>query len=310
MLDAAESPPEAVAALLADIAQRHPRSHRGALEARQLDAPAFDRTTARFVRWLTQARGPGGLADAVDAYAEFCAAVNLAQARYEASGAYPNKTHADCLDALYGTDAMHGYLWGVYLTTVLWPHHLRLLTEYERQFVAHLPAGARVAELACGHGGWGLHALAERSDLTLQGWDIAPAGIEIATGLAKAAGLSGRAAYRRADVLALPADAGPVDAVVCCFLLEHLDEPAALMNAVATLLPPGGVAWVTGALTAAQSDHIYEFVRESELVLLAEQAGFSVTSTMSAHPPRTLPRARFLPRSMALVLRRRAGPGR
>ena len=63
---------------------------------------------------------------------------------------------------------------------------------------------------------------------------------------------------------------------------------------------------MTGALTAAQVDHIYEFRRESELVAMSEEHGLRVLETLSAAPKRTLPKARFVPRSMALIVQKRA----
>lgn len=302
--------PPRVARLLADVADRHPRARRGVEEARAADPVYFDRTAERLLTWLETARGPAGMAAAVDAYVGFSGTVNLAQARYEQTEAYPHKSHADCLADLYATPAMHEYLWGVYLTNVLWPHHLRLSATFEDAFVPHVPTDGRVVELAFGHGAWGISALHARTDLTLIGYDVAPAGIEIATQVAEAAGVSARADHRLGDATALPDDTEPADAVICCFVLEHLDDPTALMHQIAKLLPADGIAWVTGALTAAQPDHIREFRRESELVRLAEETGFRVEASWSLGPPRTLPRAKFLPRSMAMVLRRRRGQWR
>ena len=71
------------------------------------------------------------------------------------------------------------------------------------------------------------------------------------------------------------------------------------------LVIPGGKAFLTGALTAAQIDHIYEFRYESEFVALAEHHGFRVLEMRSAGPTRTLRGARFLPRSAALILQKR-----
>jgi hypothetical protein len=84
-----------------------------------------------------------------------------------------------------------------------------------------------------------------------------------------------------------------------------LEQPEKLFAVLRHLLRPGGQAFLTGALTAAQVDHIYEFRYESELVKMAEDAGLRVTDTFSGAPRRTLPNARFLPRSMLLVMRRR-----
>jgi hypothetical protein len=64
---------------------------------------------------------------------------------------------------------------------------------------------------------------------------------------------------------------------------------------------------VTAALTAAEIDHIHEFRRESQIVAMAEDAGFRVVSTLSASPRSIRHDATFLPRSMALVLQKRGG---
>ncbi len=63
-------------------------------------------------------------------------------------------------------------------------------------------------------------------------------------------------------------------------------------------------AFITGVLTAAQIDHIYEFREESELVRMCELNGLRVLETLSASPRRTLPKARFLARSMALLVQK------
>jgi hypothetical protein len=97
----------------------------------------------------------------------------------------------------------------------------------------------------------------------------------------------------------------PVDAAISSFLLEHLETPSALLENIAQNMKPNGFAFVTGALTAAEIDHITEFRRESELITLAEDAGFRVIATLSSGPPRFSPKLRFMPRSMALLLQKR-----
>lgn len=287
--------------LFAYLAERHPRSVRGVEEARAVDPLRFAAIAERMLGWAERAREGDAIAACADAFARFSSDVNLAQARYEVDGAYPHKTHAECEAELYGQPQMADYLWGVYLTNFLWPHHLELSMWFEDRFVAALPEGARIVELAPGHGGWGLTALHARADATLVGYDISPSSIAIATKLAEAAGVGARAQYRRADATQLAVTA---DAAICCFLLEHLEQPQRVFEVLAAALPPKGRAFVTGALTAAQVDHIFELRHESELCLLAERAGFRVVETRSLAPLRTLPRAKFLPRSMGLLVER------
>jgi ubiquinone/menaquinone biosynthesis C-methylase UbiE len=163
-----------------------------------------------------------------------------------------------------------------------------------------------VVELAPGHGGWGLWALHRVPQTHLQGFDISASSIAIANALSRAAGLADRTHYVQLDALSLLQASSPqANACICCFLIEHLEEPSRLLQTLAHVLEPGGMAFLTGALTAAQVDHIYEFRRESELVTMAEDAGFRVLETLSVTPTRLLPNARFTPRSMALLLKKR-----
>ena len=296
-----------VDALVETVRQHHRRSLTGIEESRASSPEDFERIAGTYLRWCADALGPDALARVSDAFARFSSDVNLAQGRYEIAGRYENRSYEECRRAVYDAhDTMTDYLWGVYLSNFLWVHHLELMRFFEDSFLSRLTSARRVLELAPGHGGWGLWALHRLPQLSLQGHDISATSVEIASRLAAAAGLSARARYTQDDALALLERPSPdADACICCFVVEHLEQPARLLDAIAHALKPGGVAFFTGALTAAQVDHIFEFKRESELVQLAEDAGLRVLQTLSVAPPRRLPKARFVPRSMALILQRR-----
>jgi ubiquinone/menaquinone biosynthesis C-methylase UbiE len=297
-------PGSLVESLFADIAERHPRNRKGIEEAREIDPERFDATAERYLGWLRDARGEGWLARSVDAYAQFSGDVVMAQARYEASGAYAHDSFEKAHDEVYSQrDVMDDYLWGVYLTNFLWAHHMEIMRFFQERFVAPLADDAKLVEIAPGHGGWGVYALHARPGATLQGFDISPSSIAIASSIAGAAGVADRASYQRRNALDLASmPEACADGLICSFLVEHLEEPDRLFAVIGKLLRPGGTAFVTGVLTAAQIDHIYEFRRESELVLLAEKNGMRVRETLSVSPKRILPRAKFLPRSMAMAL--------
>jgi hypothetical protein len=87
--------------------------------------------------------------------------------------------------------------------------------------------------------------------------------------------------------------------------MEHLEEPQLLLQNMASNLETRGYAFITAALTAAEVDHISEFRHESEIVSMAEEAGFRVFSMYSAAPLSHPDSHRFLPRSLALVLQKR-----
>lgn len=292
--------------LLNDIETRFPHLLPGVNESMAVADNRFQEMTQTFLEWVENSQGSGAISAAVDAYAGFTMDVNLAQYRYEKSGSYENKSFSDVESSHYSCDeTMHEYLLGVMLSNVLWAHHLDLSIYFEDRFLAALPQDAHFLEIAPGHGAWGLWALRRLQQATLEGFDISAASIEISTGLAKAAGMAHRTRYTRRNALDLALlSSDSFDAAICSFLLEHLEQPEKIFEVIRHVLKPNGLAFVTGALTAAQIDHIFEFRQESELVLMAEQAGLRVIDTRSTNPSRRLPGARFTPRSMALIVRR------
>lgn len=292
--------------LFAYAEKHHPRSITGLRESRSLNTQAFARIAGEYLLWCEAARGETGIYAAVDAFARFSSDVNLAQARYELTGHYENKSFSECYEMVYDqSETMSEYLWGVYLSNFLWAHHLDLMQFFEERFLRKLSPQSRLVEIAPGHGGWGLWALKNLPQATLKGFDVSSTSIEIANSLASASGLSDRANYEVLDAVELYKVPSPQSqACICCFLVEHLERPTELMKSIAHVVEPGGLAFFTGALTAAQVDHIYEFKNESELVFLAEQAGFRVLESRSVAPNRLLHNAKYLPRSMALIMKK------
>ncbi len=293
--------------LFAYIETHHPRNLRGMVEARNVDPQAFDDIAERFLTWGVAALGDEFMKRSADAFVDFSNDVILEQGRYEITGHYTNSSFEECRNTVYGKrEVMDHYLWGVYITNFLWKHHMEITLFFKDRFLTRVPDNAHFIEIAPGHGGWGVWALHNRKDADLEAYDISPSSIHIASSISRAAGVADRAKYTERNALDLDAlEENSADALICSFLVEHLEDPNKLFEVIGHLLKPGAFAFVTGALTAAQIDHIYEFKRESELLLLAEANGMRVVEMFSGAPERTLPRAKQLPRSMAMLLQRR-----
>ena len=291
--------------LLTYMEENHPRLSVGVREAEHVAPEWFRRVGNQLMDWALGVLGEDGVATVAHGFAQFTSDVNWAQGRYEIAGEYENKSYAEVYDSHYSQkEAMESYLWGVCLSNVLWPHHVELGVHFETRFLPRLCEKPEIIEIAPGHGAWGLLTLKSSAGSRLRGFDISETAIETSTAMAQAAGLADRTSYEVRDALDL-AKLEPqcADAVVCSFVLEHLEQPEKVFATIAHLLRPKGVAYVTGALTAAQVDHIYEFKYESELVAMAESQGCRVVESASFNPSRVLRNARFIPRSMALILR-------
>lgn len=291
--------------LLAYVAEHHPMNLRGLQEAREVSPADWDAVAEQFLGWAAGVWGDEGWQDrCIPAFVRFSSDVIFAQARYEADGHYENSSFAECNEHVYSQrDVMDDYLWGVFITNFCWSHHMELSLFFRDRFLARLPGAPAIVEIAPGHGGWGVWALSNRPDARLQGFDISPSSIAIASSVAKAAGVSDRVTYTERNALDLATmPTASADAVICSFLIEHLEDPGLLVANIANLLKPGARGYLAGAITAAQVDHIYEFKTESELVVLCEKHGLRVVETLSVAPKRTLRKAQYLPRSMGLIL--------
>lgn len=256
-------------------------------------------------QWAENYIGPGFEKVLADGYATFVVDVNRSQVEYERLGRYRHNKYAEVYAKVYDNrDHMEKYHWGVYVTTFAWAHHLRLYKFFRDCFLNLLSQGGELVELGAGSGIWAMLTLRQRPHWRILGVDISSTSIEHANRMVQVNGLADRMVLKRGNALTYERST-PADAVVSCFLLEHLEQPEQLVDSVSRNLKIGGYAFLTAALTASETDHIYEIKRESEVVLLAEERDLRVVSLYSTSPnghPRV---NRFLPRSVGYVMQKR-----
>ncbi len=115
---------------------------------------------------------------------------------------------------------------------------LRLLAPWVRNV-----AGRRVLDVGCGHGLYSLD-LARRG-AALVGCDLDGPALTDARQAVQRLGLDGRALFLVADGAALPLPNGQFDLAVCNCVLEHIADDGAALAAMARLLRPGGVLYLS-----------------------------------------------------------------
>lgn len=241
-----------------------------------------------------------------DGYSYFVLDVNKSQMNYEKNGAYVNKSYKEVYDSTYDNkEHMLKYHWGVYATTFTWAHHL-LIYKFFKDFYISLFDDSKIhlLELGSGSGIWGMILMNIMQNAQISGVDISKVSVGLSREMSQKNGFGNRCTYIVDDALSFKSDT-KYDGAISCFLLEHLETPEQLLNNLCENIISGGYAFVTCALTAAEIDHIYEFQRESEVIGMAENAGFRVIASFSSAPDHYIKENKFLPRSMALVLQKR-----
>jgi SAM-dependent methyltransferase len=106
--------------------------------------------------------------------------------------------------------------------------------------------GASVLEAGCGVGAQTAILCAKSPLARFTSVDVSGASIELARGLLAGAG---NVTLSVADVFDLPFEDGSFDHVFCCFLLEHLAEPARALLCLKRVLREGG------SITVIEGDH-------------------------------------------------------
>lgn len=154
-------------------------------------------------------------------------------------------------------------------------------------------AGKRILDLGCG-GGLLAEAMAER-DAHVTGADLSAELITAASRHASERGFDIDYVHGDAETLLKSGGAGKFDAVTCLEMLEHVDDPGAVVGACTKLVRPGGdivfstlnrtlEAWllaivgaeyVTGLLPRGTHDYA-RFIRPAELAACARDCGLDV----------------------------------
>lgn len=284
--------------------KQFPIMMRSVEEARAIKPQLVDHYFEECLNWLVKIYGKEVIVNIVEGYALFTMEVNKSQVGYERRGKYEFSTFAEVNTHIYQhMEYMHNYYWGIFAILFCWSHYVEMMDFYLSRFISKLTAG-NLIEVAPGHGAWGIIAVNSCAGLNLEGFDISPASLALAPKMALGAGLDTRCVYKVEDATKLSHSGKQYDAAICTFMLEHIENPGQFLIDFAISLKPNALAFVTLALTAAEPDHIYEFKKESEAILFAENAGFELLESRIARPSRQLAKAKFIPRVQAMILKK------
>jgi 2-polyprenyl-3-methyl-5-hydroxy-6-metoxy-1,4-benzoquinol methylase len=242
----------------------------------------------------------------IDGYKAFVADVNRSQMKYEKTEAYMNASYEEVFKNVYdNAEFMERYHWGVYITTFAWEHHLELHKYFNENFLDLLPdKELQAIDLGTGSGIWSMFIADRNRKWKTTGIDISEKSVALTQKFIECNHFSENITIQSGDALSYKTDELN-DFGVSCFLIEHLENPINLLKNLYQNLKPGAYAFVTAALTAAEIDHIFEIKKESDLIVMAEDAGFRVMSSYSAAPKNYPEKLKFLPRSMGMVLQKK-----
>ncbi len=214
------------------------------------------------------------LLDALDGYAEFANDSMRNQVFYEKTGRYRATSYDEVRETCY-YDEEHmtrRYLPGMWLSHHLWPQHYHMLHGFETSLLPRVREARLFFEVGVGCGMYSKRTLELLPDVHGVGFDISRFSLDYTMGMLKAFRLDGRYRPEQRDIRFGYERA--CDFLICQEVLEHLENPAEFCEWLYALVRPGGHAYITAALNAAHSDHIFLFSAPAELEAMVRAAGF------------------------------------
>jgi len=213
------------------------------------------------------------LAFGVECYLALSADMVEERKKFLRTGGYSNTSYKAVEEKVYGRpEVMEYHMHGLALAQFLWPEQYERL----RFFCDHLPGYAATArsylEIGGGHGLYTKTALAllppgTRIDLV----DISASSLKLARQMIQ----SDAVTFTLRDLFEYES---PVryDLISIAEVIEHVEDPIAMMRRVGALLAPDGTVFATTPINAPMIDHIYLFRTVDEIRALLARAGFVV----------------------------------
>jgi SAM-dependent methyltransferase len=224
------------------------------------------------------------LVASVEGYSRFALESLRLQARFEKERVYANTSYAEASKNVYANDdyMRSCYLPGLLLSHYLWPHHFRQSRHFEQSFVDRIRRRdvREFADVGIGTGFYSRSLLTAIPTIHGVGYDVSPSSKAFTESHVAAFGAADRYRVELGEVGAIPVRL--TDCLVSVEVLEHLEDPPAFLRALRAMLAPGGTAYITAALNAANADHIYLYRTADEVKSHIEQAGFVVEEYFSA----------------------------
>jgi 2-polyprenyl-3-methyl-5-hydroxy-6-metoxy-1,4-benzoquinol methylase len=232
------------------------------------DAEAF---LDRYEKWLI-ARG-SSMERAVDHYLQMLADVQYETVRFIQTGAYSSHSFEEVNQRVYARpEVMEYYMHGLLLSQFLWKHHYLTLTFFREALTSMSGTIASYLEVGGGHGLFLSEAIRiNGGEVKYDLIDISEASLEMTRSMVGTKEVN----FMLKDVFAHQVTA-VYDWITMGEVLEHVEDPVALLKHVGTFLKPTGRLFLTTPTNAPAIDHIYLFRNADEIREVIHTAGLAI----------------------------------
>jgi SAM-dependent methyltransferase len=182
------------------------------------------------------------------------------------------------------------YLPGMYVSHYVWPQHYHMQRGFHDLLLPRVRKSNLFFEVGVGCGVYSKLTLSALPGVRGVGFDISQFALDYTGWMLGRFGLGGRYHLENRDIR--HGFSEQCDFLICQEVLEHLENPGQFCQWLADMVKPGGHAYITAALNAAHSDHIYLFNNPGELEAMVRTAGLQPLHSQEEFAPGWKPRSK------------------
>jgi 2-polyprenyl-3-methyl-5-hydroxy-6-metoxy-1,4-benzoquinol methylase len=210
---------------------------------------------------------------AVECYLKVVSDMVYEQVRFMETGEYSNKSFKDVYRRVYNNpEVMLYHMHGLLLSQILWQQHYKTLSFFTETLPQFKDTIKSYLEIGGGHGFFISEALQIlNKDASFALVDISQSSLDIAKKFIE----SSKVNYVLQDIFSFKSEQ-KYDFIAMGEILEHVEQPLALLNIANSLLSNNGIIFITVPANAPAIDHIYLFKNDGEIREIINSAGFEV----------------------------------
>ena len=238
------------------------------------DSRQLARASAFFARYKSHIETAGRTLEyGLDCYLKLVARMVHERMEFLRSGKYASSSFAEVEKQIYSNpDVFEYHMHGLVFAQFFWPEQAARFRFFSEHIGAELAHAKNYLEIGGGHALYLLEASDQAPpDLKLTLLDISESSMKLARGIARGLPVE----FRLMNIFEYVPDTR-FDFITLGEVLEHVEDPRALLEVVRQLLAPGGHAFISSPANSPTIDHIYLFHSAEEIRTMLNECGFTV----------------------------------
>jgi SAM-dependent methyltransferase len=214
----------------------------------------------------------------IDCYLRLCEAMKEERLNFIRNECYSSTSFAEVAERVYhNPDVMRYHMYGLVLGQFLWPDQYHRYSFFCDTLPGYAPHVRNYLEIGGGHALYAAEAFSTLSrDTHIDVVDISAISLELAQGMLPNVPIS----WHQSDIFNFVPNRR-YDFITIGEVLEHLEDPRAMLRRIQDLLAPDGSAYITTPANAPMIDHIYHFNNAQEIRDMFREAGFKIETETS-----------------------------